>query len=274
MRIELKKLLVLALLLLPLKISTAYAHPVFEHQLEALSKKIANAPTNVDYYLLRGDVYLEQSRWSLAKADFERAAYLEPDSGRSDFHFGKLLHFQGELEGAIESLDVALSKNADLVAASLLKAKVLADSKEFKAAADQIGKVISSCKRPLPDLYIQRDRYLADSGAENHKRVALLRDGVKQLGPLVVLLSKIVDLEKEAGNFDQALRDIDLLPSKLRTNPIWLVKKARLLQQTGRSADARAVAKEAKMRISALPKARQNSLNIQNLVSELKLVEK
>lgn len=250
--------------------SVAVAHPVHQQRIEILSAKITNEPQNSRYLLERGDVYLEENNWALAEADFLNAAKIDPSSGRSDFHFAKLWQFRGDSQKSLQFLDDALKKDENLIAAKLFRTKVFAARAEYNSAAEQLSQIISTTTSPLPDLFLKRDSYFAqDPSSSTQKRIEGLRQGTTLLGPLVVLVSKIVALETESGNFQQAIADIETLPLKLRKHPRWLVKKGHLLSKAGRKTDAKKVYLEANQRISAMPAQRQGTKAIRRLQIEL-----
>ena len=140
-----------------------------------------------------------------------------------------------------------------------------------KAAVRDLDAAIDLQQPPSPDLYLERAKLLQKSGAEYHD-IALkgLDEGIEQLGPIVSLAQLGIEIERDRGNLDAALRRIDRLPEKLRLLPAWLMLRGDILVTKGDDRAAAAAFRRALARIEALPPGRRSTRNMLALERQLR----
>ena len=85
--------------------------------LSTLSMAIARYPDNAQLYSVRGSLYLEQHRFSLALQDLERSLALEPDDPAALTNRAQAYRQFGRGKEAMRDLDRAVALNPDLIPA-------------------------------------------------------------------------------------------------------------------------------------------------------------
>ncbi len=87
----------------------------FAKAIENFNKAIAFDPENVSAYVNRGNVYLQQSLWNKALADYNRAVEIDPKlTGRVYYNRGTIYEIQGKLEEALADYDLAIELRSSL----------------------------------------------------------------------------------------------------------------------------------------------------------------
>jgi tetratricopeptide (TPR) repeat protein len=123
---------------------------------------------------------------------------------------------------------------------------------------------------PGPVLFLERADALAEAGDE-YLAAAIdgLDEGIEQLGPVVLLQSKAVDLEVRARRYGSALDRIDQILSTMPRKERWLARRGEVLERAGLIDEALASYSEALAAIERLPWRRRETPAIQELAAEV-----
>jgi tetratricopeptide (TPR) repeat protein len=196
-----------------------FAHDGVHEQLERASKRIAAEPKNAALYLHRGELYRLHRDFDLARADYARAAKLEPSLEMLDFARGRMELEAGRLDVARTALDRFLARNPEHAEARLTRARTLV---RLDRAADAIADYDAAVKHapePAPDLYHERAKVLA---ALDRIDEALrgLDEGMSRLGKLVSLQRLAIDVALAAGRVHDALERSRSLPDNRETRAL------------------------------------------------------
>jgi tetratricopeptide (TPR) repeat protein len=131
---------------------------------------------------------------------------------------------------------------------------VLVKLGEGEAAANDFTRAISRVPDPKPDYYLERAQALVSAG-DAHVVYALrgLDEGIRKLGPLIALRVRAIDLELLRKNFDGALTRLEPILAQSPRRETWLARKGDILEQAGRTREAREAYAAALNAIESLP---------------------
>ena len=237
----------------------SYGHGPAHEQIAALSGEIENNPRDPVLYLKRGELHRAHQEWDAAQADFDTAGALNPNLAPLDYLRGRLYHEAGWNLSARVALDRFLARNTNSVEALITRARTLVKLGQPLAAAGDYARALTVMAEPVPEVYIERSQALAAAGdAHLDAAVRCLDEGIRKLGPLVTLELFAIDLEVKRKNFDAALRRVDTVSGRLPRKETWLAKRGEILQQAGRTQEAKAAFQASLAAINALPPARRN----------------
>jgi tetratricopeptide (TPR) repeat protein len=156
------------------------------------------------------------------------------------------------------------------VAGSSSRARSLRQLDQPLLATSDYSQALAQTSDPGPVLFLERADALAAAGNEYlDAAIDGLDEGIAQLGPVVLLQTKAIDLEVRARRYDSALGRIDQILSTMQRKERWLTRRGEVLEQAGLIDEARASYAEALAAIERLPRRRRETPAIQELATEL-----
>jgi predicted Zn-dependent protease len=195
------------------------AHDGVHEQLERATKRIAAEPRNAALYLHRGELYRLHREWESARADYARAAKLDPSMDLVDFARGRMELEAGRLAEARTALDRFLGRNPGHGEARLTRARTLVQLKKQAESIADYDAAIAHAAQPTPDLYHERAKVLAELG-RTADALRGLDEGMSRLGTLVSLQRLAIDVALSAGRYDDALARTATLPDNRETRAL------------------------------------------------------
>ena len=236
----------------------ARAHGDMHAQIVETTRQIERDPGNAQLYFNRGEFHRAHRDWDLAQADYDRAIVLNPQLGVVDFARGSLYLEAGWLQSAKVALDRFLKKYPNHVEALVARARTSMKLDEPSAAARDYTLAIAAGTESRPDIYIERAQALT-AGDKPDPEAALrgLEEGIKKLGPLITFQLYAIDIEIKQKHFEAALSRLDEVMAKSPRKESWLARRGEILQQAGRTAEAREAFEAALKAIATLPAARR-----------------
>lgn len=237
----------------------ACAHSELIIQIDAVTAEIQKDPNNAELYLRRGQLRREHSEFDLAKSDFDKVESLSPNWPHLDALRAKLYLDWGWPLTARALADKYLAKNPSNVDALILRARIHQRLSMSRSAANDYDLAIELSAEPSPDLFVERCQLLTNLGSE-HLAEALrgLDDGIKRLGPLVTLQLFAIETEVKQQRYDGALARVDQITERSPRKETWLARRAEILVQAGRKAEARKAYEASLAALNSLPPARRN----------------
>lgn len=253
-------LCLLALLLAP---SAATAHGDLHAQIVAITRAIAAAPRDATLYLQRGELHRAHHAPRRARADYDRALTLDPSLDAARLARARLLVEIGRASEAGPDLHAFLARHPGHVQATLVRARARGACGDVTGAVGDYDTVLAAA--PDPDRGLERARLLAATGRDTDRRqaVAGLDALMAALGPIVTLDLEALALLATAGDYDAALARVDQAVTRSPGAPMWLVRKAELLQQAGRPGQARQAYHDARHALNRLSPARRQTRDAQ-----------
>jgi tetratricopeptide (TPR) repeat protein len=246
------------------------AHDEPQKEIERLSREIEWYTMDAGLYLARGGLHRMEGHWEAAMADFDRAAQLDPFNSTIDFQRGRLFFEAGAYQSARETLDSFLAEHPTHVQALMTRARCLRQLGQPLLATNDYSQALAQISDPGPVLFLERADALAAAGNEYlEEAIDGLDEGIEQLGPVVLLQSKAIDLEVRAQRYGSALERIDQILSTMARKERWLARRGEVLERAGLPGEARASYAEALAAIERLPWRRRETPAIQELATEL-----
>lgn len=249
-RAALTVLLLLALLRVPL----LYAHGDVEAQIEALNQKIQQAPSHAALYVQRADLQRHLQHWALAEMDLATAEQL--DKKISAVHFSRALLFMesGQSERALLSINRFLEIEPQRTDAHETRGRILFALKQYGESEVAFSRAIALRDTPTPDLYLARHEAILSQGSAAQSRALTgLNEGISRIGSVVTLELAAMDVERYMKRWDDALRRVDRIAALSARKEGWLVRRAEILTEAGKPAEAHDAYAEALRTIEALP---------------------
>jgi len=251
----------------------AHAHGDLHDQIASVTGQIRQDPQNAMLFLKRAELFRVHGEWDAAQADYDRVTQFASDFAAIDFFRGRMLLEAGRPEPARKSLDHFLEKQPNHAEALIARARVLVKLGDGEGAANDFTRAISRLPEPKPDYYLERAQALAGAG-NSHVDDALrgLDEGIQKLGPLIALRVRAVDLELSRKNFDGALARLEQIIAQSPRRETWLARKGDILEQAGRTGEARAAYAAALNAIVSLPSNHRKTRTIVALENRLRPV--
>ncbi len=230
-----------------------------------LHEQIESEPDNAELFLRRGNLNVEARRWDEALSDYERAGRLD-ETGREvlDLNRGHVFLSAGwpltatfYLRRFVEQHGPSAQAYLDLARAARLRGRV-DESVEF------FEKLISLTPTPHPDRFIEWARVYAEAG-RTAQAIAVLDRGVDTIGPASGLHLAALDLEIESGLDDDALERLDRLSRDSYRPELWSIRRADLLIEKSRYAEAQQQLEATLQVLVARPPHRRNTAAMQEL---------
>jgi tetratricopeptide (TPR) repeat protein len=215
----------------------ALAHPGVDDQLHALDGRIAAAPDDAALRLRRAELRLRMGHPRDALADLKVAARLAPDDRAVLLQRALVYVALGRPRTAERDLDRFL-------AAGPAHAEALAQRARLREADGRLDAARADLDAALAlggdlELYLARGR-VDERRGHLDEAAAGYREGLATIGPAVVLRLLLVDVERRRGEPAAALTLVDALLHEAPSRADWILLRAEVLDEAGRSAAARA----------------------------------
>lgn len=240
-------------------LQSASGHADLLLQIEQLTKEIEKDPGNVELYLRRGSLFRNHVDFEASYADFAKANSLAPQLATVDLMRGQLFLDWGWPLSARAYLDRFLTRQPNHVEGLVFRARALVKLNMRLAAVRDYDLALATSPEPGPDLFVERAQVLMAEGPEQAAAaVKGLDDGLKRLGPLVTLQLFAIDAELKIENYDGALARVDKVADRSPRKETWLARRAEILMQAGRPAEAKRAYESALAALQTLPPTRRN----------------
>ena len=226
-----------------------WAHDSPEHEVEALTLRMAKVGKTASLLMRRASEYRALSDLEKAAADLKEAIALEP---KLPAPYAELARVQLAQEQLTEACDNA-TRSLALIEDSEERGAVFLLRAQIQAARSRPGDALADCD--LADREDDLDWYLTRSQAQAQlgkleARATGLKDGFERNGSIVLEI-EWVEAMIDAGQYQPALERINGRLNQLRLRSSWLLRRARALKglKADFQADAQAALTELNRRI-------------------------
>jgi predicted Zn-dependent protease len=197
--------------------------------------------------------------YETAYTDFEQASVLNPQLAIVDLFRARLFLDWGWPLSARTCLDRLLTRQPRHVDGLVFRARALVKLNQRLAAVRDYDLALALSSEPGPDLFIERAQVLVAEGSEYYATALKgLDEGIQKLGPLVTLQLFAIEAELKQRNFDGALARVDKITERSPRKETWLARRAEILVQAGRPAEAKRSYEAARTALQSLPATRRN----------------
>jgi tetratricopeptide (TPR) repeat protein len=229
----------------------ALAHGDVHEQIEVLTRAIARTPS-AELYLKRGELNRVHGDFGAALDDYESAEKLDPRMDAVWLCRGRALFESGHPETARVVLDEFLQRKPDHAEAHVVRARVHAKLGERRRALEDYDRAIALSAEPRPEHFVERATVLLELG-EPDAALAGLEAAMTRLGEIPSLQLFALEAEVNLQRYDAALRRLDGVLARAERKEHWLAKRAEILAQAGRAAEAADAWRATLAAIQALP---------------------
>jgi tetratricopeptide (TPR) repeat protein len=240
------------LVLIATSAAPALAHDGLHEKIAIASERIKTAPSSASEFMLRGEYHRLSGEWDAARADYDRAAALDPALPGLDLCRAELSLDRGRPAEARAVLDRLLAREPGEARGWQLRARASEALGRHGEAASDLERAIEFTRDPTPDLYVERSRALVAAGQASDA-LRCLDEGIARLGSIASLELAAVDLELGRGSASGALARLDRVAAQMERPEKLLMRRAEILAATGDAAGAR-LAREAAAAAEAAPR--------------------
>lgn len=245
----------LALLFSPFLIP-ASAHEENSVEIGRLTERIAATPGDPMLYVRRAEMHRLTRHWHAAEKDYQRAAELDPGLALVDLAFGAMWNDANQPERALPLLDRYLGREPANSEGYAERARTRRMLRHWPAAAADHADAVENAPAPEPGLFADWADTLRESG-DPAGALAALNRGIADLGQVISLEVKALELEEAMQRHDAALERIESMLARPGRKDSLLSRKAAVLIAAGRTREARACAALARREFNAVPEARR-----------------
>jgi predicted Zn-dependent protease len=249
----------------------ASGHADIEQQIDALTRRIEQEPGQATLFLRRAELHRIHRNWSAARSDYREARRLDPGLDAVDLCLGRMDLDRDRPRRAKAALDRYLLRRPADAEGLTLRGQALALLGETQAAVDDYRRALAvpGPRPPDPDTYLDLARLVAGKG-DDHRDAALrvLDSGIATLGPVVSLQMAAMRIEISLRRYDQALQRLDTITSQAGRKERWILKRAEILHQAGRTQEAVLAYHEVLALVTALPADRRAAPAVRGMAAQ------
>lgn len=229
-----KQTLLVACLLLAFCLSQGLsAHPSHHARVQYLDNAIALKPRNQQLYMQRGQAYSDDGEFQLARDNFLKAETLGPVVAVA-YDLGVLAYRQRQFEEALRYLNLYLAYRPKHILSLQYRARLFRDAGKFDKAIIDFNKLLRLQKMPNPGHYLSVANMLVTIHPTDYSlALKTLDDGMQRLGIIPQLQQRAIALNRETGDYVQALQRHASMKQLMKHSPRWQVTNANLLLQSG-----------------------------------------
>ena len=253
--------------MLACRIPGAWGHGAIDERIAELTEDLVKSPGDASLHFQLAEANCQHEDWPAALLALARAEELAPGKFPSDLIRGRVALGTGEPADAKKSFDHFLAGHPGNPQVLVLRARALAQLGKDEACLADYRAALAASKNPEPDLFQEAAEALVFRGRDE-EAMRVLGDGIAKLGPVPSLVLKALGLELAAGQFDSALLRVDVMRISAPRPEPWMAKRAAILEQAGRSDDARAAWQALAAHLAALPNLQRGSHSMSTLAEQ------
>ena len=267
---RLKYLVLFIIFFISLLPNDAQAHGDLHVRIVKLTQLIKENPDSIELYLKRGELYFYHNDFDSALADYLVVKQKKPDFPKTDFLLGQLFNKFDYPKAGLLHIHDFIASQGDIPNAYIIRAEIQTKLGLDSSAVIDYIKAISLMDQPKPDVYLDLSKaYLKAYPQDIKGAIACLNKGIKDLGEVLTLQSKIIELLIQNKQYDLAIEKIDSIIAKMIRSERWLMKKGEVLLKAGKLTEAKAVFAATKEEIEKLPDGIKKTQAIQTMQKEV-----
>ena len=231
-----------------------WSHGDLSLQLASQEAALANAPDDVEARFLHAQTLRYHEDWAKASAEYHEVLRRQPSYAAAYYGLGCLAVDQGQPGEAEAPLKAFLQREPKDPKGLGLLAEVYQKTGRRELA----DKAYAQANRAEPrvELYLERSQGLSQDGRLG-RALEVLDEGMKKLGPLVVLEKEAISLERSLGRTDGALKRIQQLMRAPGRQDGWLELKGDVLAEGQRLPAAKKAWQASLAELAKLPEQRR-----------------
>ena len=201
-------------------IGYSFAHGDLHERIVKVTKEIKAAPDSVYLYLKRGKLYYQHESYQKSINDLNTSKSLGYNSVEQNLLFAKAYLKLEDYKTSLSYSENILSKDSENVHAHKIKAHALLKLEKFYHSAESFEAVINYATQSFPQNYIDASMAweFINNDEGNQRANSIIEKGIENLGHLISLYNRLIDLSIKQKNYDVAItkqhRVISLSPRK------------------------------------------------------------
>jgi tetratricopeptide (TPR) repeat protein len=201
------------------------AHGDLSLQIERASADIKATPTKAPLYLRRAQLRRLDGDWNGALRDFQLARGLDPALPESDLGLGLLWMDRDKPRQALAPLQRFLGKMPEDPKGLGLLAECY--QKLGRAGEADAAFRKANLAEPRVELYLEWAGML-----KGDRAIEALDEGIRKLGPLVVLEQEAILQERALGRYPAALARLERIMAQASKKDVWMKWKEIILAES------------------------------------------
>lgn len=244
-----------------------HGHGGYDEEIQRADEQIAAKPDDGTLWMRRGYLNFLHGDWQQSLIDLEKADRLAPGKLYTDYVRGQALALGGQMTWGKSVLDKFIAEHGAHAEAFAARARILGKMNQWADAAKDFSLAIEKSKSPEPDLYRENAEAWMAAGQVD-AAVAVLQAGMTKLGEIPQLALMALDLELATHRYDAALSRIAAMQKSAPRPEPWMARRARVLGQAGRKAEATAEWTALRDHIASLPNLQRGSNAMSQITAE------
>lgn len=239
------------------------AHDSTEVAIERITGELATRPEEPRLYLDRARLQLEHGDWKACLEDLDRAGHRANSDLQLDHLRGRAFALGGKWKEAASMLESHLSGHPSDSTAWMEIARVHESLGETVIAAEDSLRAVRLMPHPEPDAIVECADRLRQAGRDDEALALLDR------APLLpATVERAIAIELAHARHESALRRIDAWIAVTKVREPLLARRASILAQSGRHAEAISAWEHLSERIGSLPPESRESQAMLTLANQ------
>jgi len=247
------------------------AHGDLDLRIQAMTDAISTFPDSSELYFKRGKLRFQHEEYQSSIADINISIAKGYTNELQDIYLAKS-HFRLKTyDKANYYLKLFLKEDPKNVVGLNLKGRILYAQQKYEESAICFENVIQLSIRSLPENYLEATQsWNASAHPDKYqKEVAILKLGLKNIGPIVTLQNKLIETHLQNNNKDKALAIQLEIIEKTRRKESAYFKLAEMYLELGEKANARMALYNAKTELEKLPLRIRRNAAMKTLLNKI-----
>ncbi len=249
--------------------SSVRAHEDILLRIGELDQAIEHDETSPALLVSRAALYLAHKDWNRSLADYRAAIAVDPDLAAAHLGMAQCYLGKGKVELGLAEVGTYLKVSGDDHQGLLTRARLRVAQGQLSAASADYRSALAELpgKEHCVEIYFEWASHLSARGTERYADALQVLDGAAEsLGQNVALQELAIRIEISSGNPEGALTRIDsLLDGSLKGSPGWILRRAEILQASGKTEEALEAYRQTLASISKIPARRRMVTAIRTL---------
>jgi len=256
-----KRYLFIVLFLLAGLVPGVRGHLSPDDSLDQIERDLKDKPNDILLLLDKAHVLIIMNQWEKGGDVLRRVDELEPvRRADTSYLYVMLYHKQGDLKNAFEISDWGIKHFPENHFQWEIRGRIARDAGRTDEAIWAMSKSLRCRETVNPLNYMQIINILLErnQAGDKEQTLELLQSGIERVEHPSELLHLSIRLNSELGRYDLALEQIDMLEAAYGKQVPFATKRAAVLEEAGRNAEAANAYRSAIALLEALPEKKHN----------------
>ena len=243
------------------------AHGDLDTRIEAITTAIQSNPDSASLYFARGKLRFQHEEYQESIDDINESITKGFSHELQNIYLAKSFFKLNNYREASDKLTLFLQADPNNVVGLNLKARILFGQQKFEESAQCFENVIQLAIKSLPENYLEAAQSWTASSNPNkyQKTVDILESGIKNLGTIVTLQNKLIEIHLQNQNGDKAVEVQLSIIEKNKRKETAYYKLAEIYIQLDEKENAKRAAKNALAHLEKLPRRFQQNSAMKDL---------